>query len=119
MTENSVKMSESARKVLMLADGEARRLRHTSTGSIDILLGLLAEEEGGIAKRTLQILEIDINGLSDLLQADTLYAAEDHLLDHTHLKKILALAIDEATRLKQPSIGSEHLLLGLLREQEN
>ncbi len=114
------KFTERARKVLALAQEEAQRLQHHYIGTEHLLLGLLREGDG-VAARVLNNLGIDINkarsGVEFLIgQGDSIVLGEIGLTPRA--KKVIELAIDEARKLNHHYIGTEHLLLGIMREGE-
>ena len=114
------KFSERARRVLTLAQDEAQRLNHSYVGTEHILLGLVREEDGVAAK---VLANMDVN-LSKVRQAVEFIIGpgEKPSTGATGLtsraKRVIELAIDEARYLGHNYIGTEHLLLGLLREGE-
>ncbi len=114
------KFTERARRVLALAQEEAQRLQHHYIGTEHLLLGLLREGDG-VAARVLNNLGIDLNkarsGVEFLVgRGDRIVFGEIGLTPRA--KKVIELAIDEARKLNHHYIGTEHLLLGLLREGE-
>lgn len=120
-TNYADRFSERARKVLVLAQGEAQRFNHNYIGTEHILLGL-AREGGGIAAKVLSNLGLELSKVGD--------AVELIISRHKYIgvgpgrrltpaaKRVIELAVDEAYRLNHHYIGTEHLLLGLLRERE-
>ena len=114
------KFTGRARTVLSLAQVEAQRLNHNYMGTEHLLLGLIAEGDG-VAARVLRGLGI---------QLATVRAAVEHIIGRgdrivlgeigltPRAKKVIELAVDEARRLNHHYIGTEHLLLGLVREGE-
>src|SRR5260221_5283210 len=114
------KFTERARKVLSLAQEEAQRLQHPYIGTEHLLLGLVHEGEG-IAAKVLSNLGVELKEVRDAVEA--IISRGDHVvLGEIGLtpraKKVIELAVDEARRLNHQSIGTEHLLLGLVREGE-
>src|SRR5437016_1269987 len=115
--------SERARKVLtLLAKQEAVRLSHEYIGTEHILLGLI-KEGSGVATTLLRDLDIDLRKIRVEIEkiagpgtAD--FALFDELPQTPRAKKVIEYAIQEARYLKHAHVGTEHLLLGLLREQE-
>ncbi len=114
--------TERAQKVIMLAEKEARRLQHTYIGTEHLLLGLIQEGQG-VAAKVLRSMGI---GLEKVRQEVEKYIgpvegggqeASDISLT-PRAKKVLNLAIDEARQMGHNYIGTEHLLLGLIREGE-
>ncbi len=112
------KFTERARKVLSLAQEEAQRFRHNYIGTEHLLLGLI-REEGGIAAKVLQALGLEQAELRKDIEA-TFKPGDNIKLGEIGLtasaKKTIELAIGEARRLNHHYIGTEHLLLGLIRE---
>jgi ATP-dependent Clp protease ATP-binding subunit ClpC len=114
------KFSERARRVLTLAQDEAQRLNHNYIGTEHILLGLVKEEDG-VAARVLVNMGINLGKISQAVEyiigpGDKTNVNTTGLT--TKAKRVLELAIDEARQLGHTYIGTEHLLLGLLREGE-
>lgn len=115
------KFTDRARKVLGLSRNEAQRLGHDAIGSEHLLLGLV-KEGSGVAARALMNLEIDLKkvvpGVEHLVPAGTSKGPTGQLPFTPRAKKALEFAHEEAVNLGHPYIGTEHLLLGLLRETE-
>lgn len=114
------KFDEHARKVLRLAQEEARRFMHNYIGTEHLLLGLAGVEEG-TAGRVLNKLGADLYKVRSALEfivgrGDRTLAGEIGLTPRA--KKVIELAVDEARQLGCDYIGTEHLLLGLVREGE-
>ena len=114
------KFSERARKVLSLAQEEAQRFNHNYIGTEHILLGLVRETEG-VAARVLANLGIDLNKVRSAVEfiigrGEKPVQGEIGLTPRA--KKVVELAVDEARRMNHTYIGTEHLLIGLLREGE-
>ena len=114
------KFSERARRVLTLAQDEAQRLNHNYIGTEHILLGLVKEEDG-VAARVLVGMGLNLGKISQAVEyiigpGDKANVNTTGLT--TKAKRVLELAIDEARQLGHTYIGTEHLLLGLLREGE-
>jgi ATP-dependent Clp protease ATP-binding subunit ClpA len=112
------KFTERARKVLSLAQEESQRFRHNYIGTEHLLLGLIREDEG-IAARVLHTLGVELKSVRKdmevaLKQGDHIVLGEIGLT--AEAKKTIELAVDEARRLNHHYIGTEHLLLGLIRE---
>jgi excisionase family DNA binding protein len=109
-----------ARRVLALAQEEAMRLNHTYMGTEHLLLGLLAEGEG-LAAQVLRNLGVDLDkarGKVEFIIGHGKRSVEGHVGLTPRAKKVIKLALDEAQRLDHRFVGTEHLLLGLLREGE-
>ena len=114
------KFTERARKVLTLAQEESTRFNHNYIGTEHLLLGLLREREG-VAAQVLSNLGVELNRVRSAVEfiigrGDRMVVAEVGLTPRA--KKVIELAVEESRRLKQHYIGTEHLLLGLLREGE-
>lgn len=105
---------------MILAQDEARALRHNYIGTEHLLLGLLREEEG-LAARTLRLFEVDTNELriwikNHVGEGDEVTTGQIPFTPRS--KKVLELALREALSLGHNYIGTEHVLLGLVRENE-
>jgi ATP-dependent Clp protease ATP-binding subunit ClpC len=114
------RFTQRARRVLSLAQEEAERLQHSYIGTEHLLLGLM-REEGGVAGRVLRDLGLDPRRVEELVERMTragqrVGTARLDLSPGT--KKVLELAVDEARRMGHHYIGTEHLLLGLVRQNE-
>src|SRR2546422_7283821 len=114
------KFTERARKVLSLAQEEAQRFQHNYIGTEHLLLGLVREGEG-VAAKVLSNLGVELNKVRSAVEfiigrGDRIVLGEIGLTPRA--KKVIELAVDEARRLNHHYIGTEHLLLGLLREGE-
>lgn len=120
MTDRFDKFTEGARKSLQLAQEEAQRFNHTYIGTEHILLGLVRLEDG-VAVRALQKMGIMFEGVRSAVEfiigrGDRMVMGEIGLTPRA--KRVIELAVDEARRLNHHYVGSEHLLLGLVREGE-
>jgi ATP-dependent Clp protease ATP-binding subunit ClpC len=120
MASRFEKFSERARRVLSLAQEEAQRFNHNYIGTEHILLGLVRENEGTAAK-VLGGLGTELNKIRSAVEfiigkGDTAASGEIGLTPRA--KKVIELAVDEARRLNHHYIGTEHLLIGLMREGE-
>ncbi len=115
------RFTERARKVLVLAKEEARRFNHDYIGTEHILLGLIRDGEG-VACAVLQNLGIDLERLrieiEKLVSAGSVASVLGDIPFTPRAKKALELAAEEARNLSHNYIGTEHILLGLLREEE-
>ena len=114
------RFTERARQVIVLAQEEARSLRHDYIGTEHILLGLLREEEG-IAARVLESLDINVERVRPAVvrivgSGEEVTSGQIPFTPRT--KKVLELALREALSLGHNYIGTEHLLLGLARVNE-
>ena len=114
------RFTERANKVLNLAQDEAKRLKASKIGTEHLLLGLVREGEGIAAKAlaaanvTPEMIE---KGINQLVGQGT--EEVDAVVHHTpRAKRVLELAADEARKLNHNYIGTEHILLGLIREEE-
>jgi ATP-dependent Clp protease ATP-binding subunit ClpC len=119
---NGYNFTERVRKVLAMAREEAERLRHEYVGTEHILLGLIREGEG-VAAAVLQNLSVDLDEIQqkieDTVKKGKATAATGPDLPYTsRAKKVLELAMAEARDLTHNYVGTEHLLLGLLREEK-
>ena len=120
MSSRFEKFSERARRVLSLAQEEAQRFNHNYIGTEHVLLGLVRETEG-VAARVLSNLGVDLNKVRSAVEfiigrGDRPAQGEIGLTPRA--KKVVELAVDEARRMNHTYIGTEHLLIGLLREGE-
>ena len=118
MTSRFEKFSERARKVLSLAQEEAQRFNHNYISTEHILLGLVRESEG-VAAKVLSNLGVELAKVRSSVEfiigrGDRPTAGEIGLTPRA--KKVIELAVDEARRLNHHYIGTEHLLIGLMRE---
>jgi ATP-dependent Clp protease ATP-binding subunit ClpC len=115
------KFTERARKVILLAKQEAKRFNHDYIGTEHILLGLLREGEG-VAAAVLQSLGMNLNNIrlevEKLVQVGPTTVVSGDLPFTPKAKKVMELAMEEARTLGHNYIGTEHLLLGLIREGE-
>jgi len=120
MNERFDKFTERARKVLTLAQEEATRFNHNYIGTEHLLLGLVREGES-VAAKVLSNLGVELNRVRSAVEfiigrGDRPTVGEIGLTPRA--KKVIELAVDEARRLGHHYIGTEHLLLGLVREGE-
>ena len=119
-TDRSDKFTGRARKVLMLAQEEATRLNHSYIGTEHLLLGLVSEGDGVAAKALANMgVELErVRGAVEFIigRGDRAIVGDGGLTPRA--KKVIELAVDEARILKHRYIGTEHLLLGLVREGE-
>ena len=114
------KFSERARRVLSLAQEEAQRFNHNYIGTEHILLGLVRETEG-VAARVLSSLSVDlakVRSAVEFIIGRGEKPAQGEIGLTPRAKKVVELAVDEARRMNHTYIGTEHLLIGLLREGE-
>jgi ATP-dependent Clp protease ATP-binding subunit ClpC len=120
MSDRFDKFTERARKVLQLAQEEAQRFNHNYIGTEHILLGLVREGDG-VAARVLGNLGIELHKVRSAVEfiigrGDRTVIGDIGLTPRA--KRVIELAVDEARRLNHHYIGTEHLLLGLVREGE-
>src|SRR5512139_1483482 len=120
MTSRFEKFTERARRVLTAAQEEAQHLNHNYIGTEHILLGLIREEEG-VAAKVLVSMGVTLSKVRSAVEyiigrGDKATTGEIGLTPRA--KRVIELAIDEARRLNHSYIGTEHLLLGLVREGE-
>ncbi len=119
---NGYNFTERVRKVLAMAREEAARLHHEYVGTEHILLGLIREGEG-VAAAVLNNLSVDLEEIQQKIE-DTVkkgkaaQASGPDLPYTSRAKKVLELAMGEARELNHSYVGTEHLLLGLLREEK-
>jgi ATP-dependent Clp protease ATP-binding subunit ClpC len=114
------KFTERARRVLSFAQEEAQRFQHNYIGTEHLLLGLVREGEG-VAAQVLLKLGVELQKVRDAVEfiigrGDRIVLGQIGLTPRA--KKVIELAVDEARRMNHHYIGTEHLLLGLLREGE-
>ena len=114
------RFTERARQVVVLAQEEARALKHDCIGTEHILLGLLRVEDG-LAARTLESLGVGIESvrreITRIIEPGEA-VAEGRIPFTPRSKKVLEMALREALSLNHNYIGTEHILLGLVRENE-
>ncbi len=126
MPDRFDKFTKRAQTVLMLAGEEASRLHHNYIGTEHLLLGLV-REGGGIAAQVLTNMDVDLALVRS--KVETIIGRGKHVTHSKHgtigpisltprAKKVIGLAVDEARRLNHHYVGTEHLLLGLIREGE-
>ena len=120
MADRFDKFTERARKVLTLAQEEAQRFNHNYIGTEHLLLGLVREGDG-VAAKVLANMGVELNKVRSAVEfiigrGDRMVMGEIGLTPRA--KKVIELAVDEARRLNHHYIGTEHLLLGLVREGE-
>jgi ATP-dependent Clp protease ATP-binding subunit ClpC len=120
MSDRFDKFTERAKKVLVLAQEEAQRFNHNYIGTEHLLLGLVREGEG-IAAKVLSNLGVELNKVRSAVEfiigrGDRMVIGDISLTPRA--KKVIELSVEEARRLNHNHIGTEHLLLGLVREGE-
>src|SRR5215216_6630261 len=115
------RFTDRARKVMALANQEAQRFNHEYIGTEHILLGLV-KEGTGVAANVLKNLDIDLKKIRQeverIVQAGPDMVTMGKLPQTPRAKKVIEYSIEEARNLNHNYVGTEHLLLGLLREQE-
>src|SRR5512141_386017 len=113
------RFTQRARRVLSLAHQEAERMRHNYIGTEHLLLGLI-REEGGVAGRVLRELGLDANRVQEIVERLTgpgqYRGGKLDLSPGT--QQVLEYAVEEARRMGHHYIGTEHILLGLVRYGE-
>lgn len=120
-SKNWERFTQRARRVLSLAQEEAERLNHSYIGSEHVLIGLL-REEGGVAGRVLRELGLDVVRVQAMVER--LSSGPSTRTPFTKIelspstKRLLELAVEEARRMGQHYISTEHLLLGMARQNE-
>ncbi|MGH7699361.1 MAG: ATP-dependent Clp protease ATP-binding subunit [Gemmatimonadales bacterium] len=119
---NGYNFTDRVRKVLQMAREEAARLHHEYVGTEHILLGLIREGEG-VAAAVLTNLNVDLEDIQQKIEetvkkGKAQAAAGPDLPYTSRAKKVLELAMSEARELNHSYVGTEHLLLGLLREEK-
>lgn len=120
-SKNWERFTQRARRVLSLAQEEAERLNHSYIGSEHVLIGLL-REEGGIAGRVLRELGLDVNRVQTMVERLSGSTGAKTPFTKVELspstKRILELAVEEARAMGKHYISTEHLLLGMARQNE-
>src|SRR4051812_10287693 len=115
------RFTDRARKVMQLANQEAQRFNHEYVGTEHVLLGLV-KEGSGVAANVLKNLDVDLRKIrvevEKIVQSGPDIVAMGKLPQTPRAKKVIEYAIEEARNLNHNYVGTEHLLLGLLREQE-
>src|SRR5258705_1714831 len=115
------RFTDRARKVMQLANQEAQRFNHEYVGTEHVLLGLI-KEGSGVAANVLRNLDVDLrkirNEVEKIVQAGPEMVTMGKLPQTPRAKKVIEYAIEEARNLNHNYVGTEHLLLGLLREHD-
>jgi len=115
------RFTDRARKVMQLANQEAQRFNHEYIGTEHILLGLI-KEGSGVAANVLKNLDIDLRKIrlevEKLVQSGPDMVTMGKLPQTPRAKKVIEYSMEEARNLNHNYVGTEHILLGLLREQE-
>ena len=114
------RFTDRARRVVVLAQEEARMLSHNYIGTEHILLGLIHEGEG-VAAKALESLGISLDAVRQQVEeiiGQGQQAPSGHIPFTPRARKVLELSLREALQLGHNCIGTEHILLGLIREGE-
>jgi ATP-dependent Clp protease ATP-binding subunit ClpC len=114
------RFTDRARRVVVLAQEEARTLNHSYIGTEHILLGLTREGEG-VAVKALESLGISLEAVRQQVEeiiGQGQQAPSGHIPFTPRAKKVLGLSLRESVQLDHNYIGTEHILLGLIREGE-
>lgn len=114
------RFTQRAQKVLQLAQEEAIRMKHESIGTEHILLGLI-REGGGIAAKALEAIEVNFTTIEEGVEKLVGMGTKDvgPIVHYTpRAKKVIELSVDESRKLNHSYIGTEHILLALIREGE-
>jgi ATP-dependent Clp protease ATP-binding subunit ClpC len=115
------RFTDRARKVMQLANQEAQRFNHEYIGTEHILLGLV-KEGSGVAANVLKNLDVDLRRIrlevEKLVQSGPEMVTMGKLPQTPRAKKVIEYSMEEARNLNHNYVGTEHILLGLLREQE-
>jgi ATP-dependent Clp protease ATP-binding subunit ClpC len=119
VADNMERFTQRARRVLSLAHEEAERMHHNYIGTEHLLLGLI-REEGGVAGRVLRELGLDPSRVKEMVErlSGTGRYSGGRIELAPGTEQVLQLAIEEARRMGHHYIGTEHLLLGLVRQGE-
>ena len=119
MADKMERFTQRARRVLSLAHEEAERLHHNYIGTEHLLLGLI-REEGGIAGRVLRDLGLDPARVKEMVERLTGVGRNpsNHIELAPATEQVLQMGIEEARRMGHHYIGTEHLLLGMVRQGE-
>src|SRR5438876_806525 len=115
------RFTDRARKVMQLANQEAQRFNHEYIGTEHLLLGLV-KEGSGVAANVLKNLGVDLRKIlrevEKIVQPGPDAAWEGNLPQTPRVKKVIEYAIEEARSLSHNHVGTEHLLLGMLRDED-
>jgi ATP-dependent Clp protease ATP-binding subunit ClpC len=120
MADKFDRFTKRARRVLTSAQEEATRLNHNYIGTEHVLLGLV-REENGVAVRVLRELDVDPRRVREIIERTVgrgQRASQGKIGLTPRTKRVIELAVDEARRMGHHYIGTEHLLLGIVREGE-
>jgi len=120
-TDMYERFTDRARKVMQLANQEAQRFNHEYIGTEHVLLGLI-KEGSGVAANVLKNLDVDLRKIrlevEKLVQSGPDMVTMGKLPQTPRAKKVIEYSMEEARNLNHNYVGTEHILLGLLREQE-
>jgi Clp amino terminal domain, pathogenicity island component len=114
------RFTERAKKVLTMAQEEAEKAGHTYIGTEHLLLGLLRERDG-LAAKVLDSLNVEMAVVRQRIEAVLAqgeHVAIQQIIPTSRVKRVIEMSFEEARRLGQPFVGTEHLLLGILIEGE-
>src|ERR1700754_5160625 len=115
------RFTDRARKVMQLANQEAQRFNHEYIGTEHVLLGLI-KEGSGVAANVLKNLDVDLRKIrlevEKLVQSGPAMVTMGKLPQTPRAKKVIEYSMEEARNLNHNYVGTEHLLLGLLREHD-
>ena len=115
------RFSERAQRAILIAQEEAKRLNHDYVGTEHVLLGLVALNEG-VAAQVLANLTVDLKRVR--AEIEKIVGTGDNMMQLGEIpftpraKKVLELAVEEAQKMGHTYVGTEHILLGLIREEE-
>jgi ATP-dependent Clp protease ATP-binding subunit ClpC len=113
------RFTDRARRAVVRAQEEARTLNHDYTGTEHLLLGLTHESVGGVAAKALESMGISLDAVRERVEEVTgrgEQAPSGHIPFTPQAKEVLKLAMGESVHLGHQYIGTEHILLGLIRE---
>jgi ATP-dependent Clp protease ATP-binding subunit ClpC len=113
------RFTDRARRVVVQAQDEARTLNHDYVGTEHLLLGLIHESVGGVAAKALESMGISLDAVRERVDEVTgrgVQAPSGHIPFTPQAKEVLKLALGESIQLGHNYVGTEHLLLGLIRE---
>ena len=116
------RFTDRARRVVVQAQEEARTLDHNYVGPEHLLLGLAHESIGGVGPKALESLGISLEAVRQRVEEVTgrgEQAPSGHIPFTPQAKEVLKLALDEAVQLGHSYVGTEHVLLGLIREGDS
>src|SRR6185436_11245278 len=115
------RFTDRARKVMVLANQEAQRLNHEYIGTEHILLGLI-KEDSGVAAQVLKLFNLDLEKIrievEKVVKGGPETVTMGRLPQTPRAKRVIEYATEEARNLNHNYVGTEHLLLGLMREQD-